>query len=158
MAVFDARKVERVHRLAVFKHDVVRDVDDVIDRPNARRAQALLHPLRRRFDFDIGHHARGVARAERAVQNVDRRVGFDVAFAPDDLIRRFAQGVARCGGGFARHAEYALAVRAVRQYIELEHRFVKAEKLLNRHADLRLALQNQNAVDFRAGYAHIFEL
>ena len=34
----DLRRVEGVHRLAVFQHHVVADIDDVVDRPQADRA------------------------------------------------------------------------------------------------------------------------
>ncbi len=37
-------EIERVHRLADLQHHVVRDVDDVADRPNARRFEALGEP------------------------------------------------------------------------------------------------------------------
>ena len=42
--------VEGVQRLAVFEHDVVRDIDDRVDRPHPGREQPPLHPGRRRSD------------------------------------------------------------------------------------------------------------
>jgi len=40
------REVEGVHRLPHFEQHVVGDVDDVADRPDARRLQPRLHPGR----------------------------------------------------------------------------------------------------------------
>ena len=40
--------VEGVQRLAGFEHHVVRDVDDVVDRPHAQTDESLLHPRRGR--------------------------------------------------------------------------------------------------------------
>ena len=45
LAALDIAIIEGVHRLAVFDHDIVRDVDDVVDRSDAGGAQPLPHPL-----------------------------------------------------------------------------------------------------------------
>ena len=63
LVVADAGKVERVHGLAVLKHDVVCDVDDVVYRAHTGVADTLTHPARGRRDLDVLDHARGVARA-----------------------------------------------------------------------------------------------
>ena len=46
-----------MHRLAILDHDVVRDVDDVVDRADACRAKTLPHPLGTGRNFDVFHHA-----------------------------------------------------------------------------------------------------
>ncbi len=60
----DAVQIEGVQRLAGQQHDVVRDVDDVVDRALAAGHQARLQPRRRRADRHVREGARGEARAE----------------------------------------------------------------------------------------------
>ena len=45
-----------VHGLSVFFHDVVSDIHQIVDGPNAVGSQASLHPLRRRTDLDVFHN------------------------------------------------------------------------------------------------------
>ena len=63
--------VERVHRLAGREHHEVRDVDDVVDRPHARRGQPRLQPLGRRPDLHVLVQPRGEARAQLGVLDLD---------------------------------------------------------------------------------------
>jgi hypothetical protein len=57
-------QVERVQRLAVFHHHIVRDVDDVVDHGNADRPQPILQPGRTGFDLHAANHASDIARAK----------------------------------------------------------------------------------------------
>ena len=66
-------EIERVQRLTGREHHVVRDVDDVRDRPLARRHQPLLEPQRRGADLDVLEDARREAQADLRV-DLDRRV------------------------------------------------------------------------------------
>ena len=50
-------------RLAEFGHNVVGDVDDVIDGAITDGEQTGLEPLGRFFDFDVFHDSGGEARA-----------------------------------------------------------------------------------------------
>ena len=59
--------IEGVHRLRKFRHDEIGDVDDIVDRVQADRFQAILQPQRRRLDGDIFKHQRGVARAQQRI-------------------------------------------------------------------------------------------
>ena len=62
-AAVELRAVERVQRASVDVHDVVRDVDDVRDRPHPGCVQAGPQPHRRRADGDVPEDAADVARA-----------------------------------------------------------------------------------------------
>ncbi len=58
-----ARQVEGVARLAELDHHVVREVDDVVDRPDADQLEPVAQPRRRRADRHVEQ-----ARAEAAAQ------------------------------------------------------------------------------------------
>ena len=123
----DAREVERVHGLAVFEHDVVGNVNDVVDRAHAAVAQTLAHPRRGRRDLDVAHHARGVARAERRIVDADADVVVDVLAAAGDVGRVQAEGLVKRHGGLARQTNHGQAVRAVRRDFKLDHVVVHAD-------------------------------
>ena len=71
LAACEPVEVERVHRLAQLDHHVIRDVDDVVDGPDAGRFEPRRHPGRRRSDCHLGHR-RGVPWAEGAGMLLDR--------------------------------------------------------------------------------------
>ncbi len=50
-----------MHRLAVFRHNIVCNIDQVVDWADALRGQAALHPLRGRGNFDIFDRPRHIA-------------------------------------------------------------------------------------------------
>ena len=68
-------EVEGVQRLAHLQHDVVRYVDDVVDRAHAGGEQALLHPRRRLADLHALDERGDVARAEISILDLDARRG-----------------------------------------------------------------------------------
>ena len=59
--------------LAELEHDVVADVDDVVDRAHPGRRQPLGHPRCGRSDDHAGEHGRREAAAAVAVDDLDRR-------------------------------------------------------------------------------------
>src|SRR5439155_24755410 len=101
----DAIIVEGVQRLAELEHDVVRDIDNVVDRPLAERDQALLHPLGRRRDLDPFYDRRQVATAQVRRLNLHRYTAFDLSAALFVIERRLAYGLARQRGDLAGDAE-----------------------------------------------------
>ena len=147
VAAFDAAEVKCVHRLAVFEHHIVRDIDDVVDGAHAAVAQSLAHPARRRCNFDVFHHARGVARAEVAVLNVDVDKVGDAAAAAVRLGRVQLKGALERRARLAGKADDGKAVGAVRRDLKLDDGIVKAEDV--RHVEARLGvlfLQNEDTV------------
>ena len=71
------RVVERVQRVTERQHHVVRDVDDVRDRPHPGAEEARLEPLGRVSDAHIGEETHDVAGAALEVVDADvHRVGF----------------------------------------------------------------------------------
>ena len=59
-----ASQIERVQRLAAFHQDVVRDVDNVVDRRLPNRRQPLGSQAGLAADLDAADDAGGVARAK----------------------------------------------------------------------------------------------
>jgi hypothetical protein len=114
-------RVERVKRLAGLEQDVVRDVDDVVDRADAGGLEALDHPRRRRCDPDAEDRAGRVARTQVFGGDLDRERLGDVVRAVELLDRGDADGLAEVDAGLARDAEHREQVRAVRRDFEVEH-------------------------------------
>ena len=147
LVVADAGKVERVHGLAVLKHDVVCDVDDVVYRAHTGVADTLTHPARGRRDLDVLDHARGVARAERGVLDDDLRHVVDIAAGlrfDDRLVQ--LQLLAEGHGGLTRETDNAQAVRAVRGYLKFHDVVVAAENNGHIVAGLAILVENEDAV------------
>ena len=63
LGALELGEVERVKWLATLHQDVVRDVDDVVDRRDTDRFQAPSHPLGTRTDLHAPDHASRVAKA-----------------------------------------------------------------------------------------------
>ena len=59
-----AKPAQVVYSKAVFDHDVVGDINNVVDRTDTGAAQALAHPLGGGGDADVLHHPGGVPQAQ----------------------------------------------------------------------------------------------
>ena len=120
----DAVVIKGVHRLPEFEHDIVRDVDDVVDRPDARGFQPPL---------DVG----GGRPDAHALDHPGRETG--TAFRIRDLDRRARRGGGGTRGGLrdggpeppiqqqrdlTRDAEDAHAVGTVGGQLDIENRVV----------------------------------
>ena len=70
----ERREVEGVERVSEREHHVVRDVDDVRDRPLPRQEEARAQPLRRGRDRDVLEEPADVARAALEVVDPNRHV------------------------------------------------------------------------------------
>ncbi len=56
--------VKSMHRLAVFFHNIVRNINDIVDRADAAGGQAALHPFGRGPDLDVFYDAGTIAGAK----------------------------------------------------------------------------------------------
>ena len=136
--------VEGVQRVAEFEHDVVRHVDDVVDRALTGGAQALLHPARR------GPHAHAlddggdVARAQLRVVDRDGGGVRDVRVALGVLAVRQAQRRAADRGDLAGDADHVHHVGAVRPGVHVQHHV--AEVVGERRAHRRIRGQLEDAL------------
>ena len=136
--------VEGVQRVAELEHDVVRDVDDVVDRALPGGLQPLLHPARRGPDADALDDRRDVARAE--VRVVDRHGGgvLDGLVALGVVVVREAQLRAEDGSRLARDADHVHHVGPVRPGVHVQHHV--AEVVGERRAHRRIRRQLEDAL------------
>ena len=157
LSVVQAGIVERVHRLTVFEHDVVRDVHNVVDRPHAGRAQTAAHPLRRGGDFDILHHTRGVARAKLGVFDLHGELFVNVAVAAAHRRLGKRQRGAERAGALAGEAAHRKAVGAVVRDLKLHDAVVQAADGADIVAGNAVLFEDENAVLDRVGEVALLE-
>ncbi len=116
--------VERVQRLAALHHHVVRNIDDVVDRRDADRRQAVHQPIGTGTDADAANHAGRVARAEiRAIDPHAHQI-----FHPRLAFRRPCRGDRQRAipqhGNFPRDADMAEAVGPVARDLQVDRQVV----------------------------------
>src|SRR5438552_9182460 len=130
--------VVRVQGLAELEHDVVGDVDDVVDRTHAGPDEAGLHPFGRWADANAREQRRRETRTGMVVLDADvellRRAG------PEPLERRLPETRAEQRGDLARDALDAEAVRAIGLKVEREDGL--AEDLAEERADRQLGVED----------------
>ena len=158
LPALDAGEVEGVHGLAVLEHDIVCDIDDVVDGTHARVADTLAHPGGRRGDLHVAHHAAGVADAE-GILDEDLRELVDVA-AGGRFHNRLVQLelFVKGDGGLARKADHAQAVGTVRGDLKLDHVVVQAEQYAHIVAGLAVLVQDEDAVGDAVGKLLLFRV
>ena len=100
LSLVDGSQVKGVHGLAVFQHDVVGNVHDVVDGAHAHGAQPLPHPLGGGDNLHVADHPGGVAGAQVGGGGLHIQQLHQVALGPAlDLRLVEAQGDAVGGGG-----------------------------------------------------------
>ena len=156
-AVGQALVVECVHRLAVLEHDVVGDINDIVDRADAAGVQTLAHPSRGRLDLDVLDNAGGVARAQVGVLDLDRHILVDVVADALDRGGLDAERTVEGCGGLTRQTDNAQAVRAVRGNLEVGNPVVQTEHLLDVLANRGAGRQEQDTVLARIRNAAVGE-
>ncbi len=145
VALRDGAHVEGMERLAELVHHVVGHVDDVVDRPRARRNDPLGQPRRRRTDRDAPDDPSRVSRAQSGVHDLHAH---EVRGRRTGLLRSargHAVGRPRDRRDLTRHAHHRQAVGAVRSHLQLEHRVADAVVLGERRAHRGVGGQHQQA-------------
>ena len=97
-------QVKGMHRLAVFQHDIVCDIDNVVNRAHAARAQPLAQPARGRLNAHILNHRAHIAVALLRIQDGDAQVIVHIAAGGLHLRRWHLEGHTEGCRGFARKA------------------------------------------------------
>ena len=156
-AAADIPHIIGVHRLAGLQHDEVGDVDDVVDAADPGRAEAFLHPLGRRADPEVFDHPADVPRAEVKVLHLDRDFVMDIAAGGGVMGLGAVEGLAEDDRDLPGDAEDRVAVGAVGEDRKVDDDVVQTEKLPHIGAGLRLAFQQQDAVDFSPGVIPFFQ-
>ena len=124
--------VKGVHRLTVFDHHIVRDVHDVVDGADARRAQALAHPLGAGRDPDIAHHAGRIPQAQvvRLHVHVQKLRQAALAAALHDRLM-VAHGYVERRRRLTRKTQQRVAVGAVVRDLKFHDGVVVADDLVD---------------------------
>ena len=145
--------VESVHGLAVLQHDIVGDVNDVVDGADAVCSQAVTQPLGRGTDLDIGNHSCGVAVAQVLCGNLHIQLlenAASVGAVDNGLVVLHFH--AESGGGFTGQADDGVAVGTVVGDFEINNGVVVADDQVDVIADLAiLVVQDPDAVSENAG-------
>ena len=114
--------IEGVERLARLPHDVVRDVDDVVYRPDPGKTKTVPHPEGRGPDRNTGHHGGGVARTAVGVSDLDGdQVVHGVPFL-DEFTGAFPEAAGPEGVHLPGHAGQGETVGEVGGEIHGHHR------------------------------------
>ena len=123
----DLGEVEYVQRAAAVEGDVVGDVDERADRPQANRAEPLLHPFGRRAVGHAAHETQGERRAEMLVGGgeIEMDPGRAVEGAGNRFRRRRLQASQPRRGEIAGDACNAGRVGTVRGHGDVDHRIVE---------------------------------
>ena len=137
-----------MHGLAVFQHNIVCDVHNVVDGPDAVGTEPLTHPLGRGADLHIGNHPGGVAVAQLLgrdfhVQVLEDGTGIGAVDHRVMMLHMPAKG----GCGFPGQADDGVAVRPVVGDLKIHHGVVIADDqvdVIPRLSGLRL--QDPDAV------------
>ena len=150
LAAIQRVHVKGMHRLADLQHDIVGDIDYIVDAAQAAQGQLTAHPARGLARCDVAHIVADVARAEILRLNADGEARLGVS----------ADGVVG-GGHFERlfqhscnlagNAQHALAVGAVGSDGDVKDIIVESHNLLNRRAGNGVLRQVEQTVDLRAG-------
>ena len=144
----DLGEVEHMQRAAAVEGDVIGDVDERADRPQADRPQPLLHPLGRRA---VGHAAdepQGEGRAEMPV--LGREIETHAGRAIERAFIGFGRGRLELSksrrGEIARDSRDPRGVRTVRRHRDVDDRIVEPGEARVRNADWRVGGQFDDAL------------
>ena len=141
-----------MERLAGLQHDVVGDVDDVINRPHPRGGQALLHPARRGAELHALDHRCDIPKAEVRVGDLHGHSRGRRIVQLFVRVLRFTNGRACQRRDFSRNTDHREPVRTVRRDVEIEDGVSKV--LCERRADRRVGGEDEYALVF-AGEAQL---
>ncbi|MPM48654.1 hypothetical protein SDC9_95380 [bioreactor metagenome] len=133
-------EVEGVHGLAVFQHDVVGDIHDVVDGADAGITQPFPHPGGGRLDFHVFHHPGGVPGTKIRILDLNVHQLRDAVAAALDLRGVELEGLAEGGGGLPGEADDTETVRPVGRDLKLHDVIVITDELGNVVAGLHVVL------------------
>ena len=144
-AIGQHRKIERVQRLAALEHDIIRDINDVVDRSYTATGQTATHPERTRLQDGARQDTCGIARAVGRIGHLHagplrHRLA---TFCQYGLRHLEFHAIER--GHFAGHADHAQAVRTVPGDFQLQNRLDATQHLKQRRAGHRRGRQQHDA-------------
>ena len=148
-----------MHGLAIFQHDVVGDIHNIVDRTHPAGAEAFPHPLGGGADFHVPYHPGGVAGAEVRVrglhvqalrnglgQGIVRILGTALHYGLVEP-ERLVEG----DGGLPGQADDAEAVGPVGGDLKLHNMVVRADDGLHVVAGPAILVHDKDAVGDAVG-------
>ena len=132
-------------RLTDFQHDIVRCIDDIIDRTNPVAAQTVFDPFRRTADGYIFEETSAEAFAEGRLCDMDFRAaldGFPGFF--DGNLRQIHLSLEN-RTDFQRHTDHAEAVGTVRGEFHFINDIIQIEQGMEIDTDRGIRRKNQDA-------------
>src|SRR5207245_5291720 len=129
-----------VERLAELEHDVVRDVDHVVDGPHAGGDKTRLHPRGRRADLNAAQQRRGEPWAGAVIFDAHVETLWRAGHKRDDPWHTETR--AEEGGDLAGNADDLEAIGAIR--LELEREDCFTEDLAERYAHGEIRVEDVN--------------
>ena len=142
-----------MHRLAVFDHDIICDINDIVDWADARRTQTLAHPLGAGRNLDIAYHAGRIARAQIVRLHINIKQIAEISFcaALDDRLMVLHRHI-ECGSRLTGKANERVAVRAVVCDLKFDDGIIVADDDVHVLTDLAaFVVQNPDTVCIRLG-------
>ena len=127
----DLVRIEHVQRTAAVEGQIIGDVDERVDGPQADRGQPLLHPGGRRAILDAAHEAQGEGGCQmrvvlREVEFHGHRAGERASGGLDRMVLQLAETRRR---EIARNAVHAGGVGAVGGEIDLDDRIAETREI-----------------------------
>ena len=116
-----------MHRLTIFKHDIVCYIYNIIDRPKTTSSQSALNPLRRRADFYILNSSCRIARTDGGVGNFNLCIIINVFIVSRWFYFRYFKLSVKGCGAFAGKTDDAHTVRSVGGNLKFSNAFVKTQ-------------------------------
>ena len=150
LAAIQRVHVKGMHRLADFQHDIVGNIDYIVDAAQAAQGQLTAHPARGLARCDVAYIVADIARAEILRLNADGEARFGV-IADGVVGGGHFERLFQHGCNLAGNAQHALAVGAVGSDRDVKDIIVESHNLLNRRAGNGVLRQVEQTVDLRAG-------
>ena len=144
-----------VHRLSVFFHYIVRNVNQIVNRTNSDRRQSSLHPFRRRSDFYIFYNPCTIAGAKLRIFHGNFHVIIDILIISCLSYNRWSELLAKCCGSLSGDSDYTVAVYAVRCNLIFKYYIMQPEHLNGICSNFHIIVENVDSV-FRRLRVHLF--
>ena len=141
-------QVKSVHRLAIFEHDEICDIDNIVNRAHAARTQPLAQPARGGLDAHIFDDRAHIAIAPFRIQDGNAQVVIHIARSRLHLRHGHLERHLKGCRSLTREAQNRQAVRPVGGNFKLRDRIVEADRVMNIRAGRQIAViaQNKDAI------------
>jgi len=144
-------KVEGMHGVAVFQHDVVGDIHNAVDGAQARAVQIFTHPQGRGRDAHILDDTRGITGTQVGCVHTHLHLVVNVAAGFGDRKLRGMKFRSQCGGGFTRDTKGAQAIRTVCENLKVHGIVVNAKNGADVAADGIILIKDEKPLVPDAG-------